>query len=97
MYMKVQLIRGITNDTLQVDLQAKAGTLKSFKQNICHAKVCKSTFQDQNSMATTSDINISQMEEYATSQQKECSYQHQIMIYHGDIYVAKVHERSVNC
>ena len=37
-YIQDQLIRGIVNDTLETDLLAKAGVLKSLVQNVCHAE-----------------------------------------------------------
>ena len=37
-YTKDQIIWGIASDTLQADLLAKAGTLKSLEQNIHHAE-----------------------------------------------------------
>ena len=54
-YIKDLILRGMASDTLQADLLAKAGTLKSFKQNICHAEAFESSPREQNSMASTSD------------------------------------------
>ena len=34
-YIKNQLIRGIASDTLQADLLAKTGMLKSLQENVC--------------------------------------------------------------
>ena len=45
-YIKDQIIWGIVNDTLQTDLPAKAGMLKSLKQNICHAEAFESTLPE---------------------------------------------------
>ena len=55
-YIKDQIIRVIANDTLQPDLLAKAGTLKSLKQNVRHAEAFESALQDQNSMGGASDV-----------------------------------------
>ena len=54
-YIKDQIIQGIANDTLQADLLAKAGTLKSLEQNVRHAGAFESALRDQNSMASASD------------------------------------------
>ena len=51
-------------DTLQANLLAKAGTLKSLEQNVCHAETFKSALWDQNSMASISDIAIARMLTY---------------------------------
>ena len=37
-YIKDQIIRGVANDALQADLLAKAGILKTLKQNVRHAE-----------------------------------------------------------
>ena len=63
-YIKDQLIRGIASDTLQADLLAKAGMLKSLEQNVCHAEAFELALQDQTSMASTPDIAIARMSLY---------------------------------
>ena len=50
---------------------AKAGTLKTLEQNVCHAEAFESALRDQTSMAGASDnlclaINILQTEEHET-------------------------------
>ena len=55
-YIEDQFIRGIANDTLQTNLLAKPGVLKSLNQNVCHAEAFKSALQDQTAMTDTSDI-----------------------------------------
>lgn len=56
MYIKGQLIRGIANDALQMDLLSKAGVLKSLKQNFCHTEAFKSALDYQTVMTGTSDV-----------------------------------------
>ena len=41
-YIRDQIIRGVANDALQADLLAKAGTLKTLEQNLCHAEAFES-------------------------------------------------------
>ena len=62
--IKEQFIRGIANDALQTDLQAKARVLKSLNQNICHAETFESTLQDQTAMTDTSEIATIRMLTY---------------------------------
>ena len=56
-YIKDQIIRGVANDTLQADLLAKAGTLKTLKQNIRHA--FESALRDQTSMGGATSARLS--------------------------------------
>ena len=60
-HIKDQIIRAIGNDTIQADLLAKAGTLKSLEQNAHHAEAFESALRDQNSMASTSDVASAQL------------------------------------
>ena len=55
-YIKDQLIKGVTSDALQADLLAKAGLLKTLQQNISHAEAFESAVRDQMSMSSTPDI-----------------------------------------
>ena len=63
-YIRDQFIRGIANDILQTNLLAKAGVLKSFNQNVCHAKAFESALQDQTAITDTSDLAMIQMSMY---------------------------------
>ena len=63
-YIKDQLSRVIANDELQAHLLAKAGMLKSLKQNVCHTEAFESVLWDQSSNASTSDIAVSWMSTY---------------------------------
>ena len=63
-YIKDQIIQGIANNTLQADLLAKTGMLKSLEQNIRHAEAFESALRDQNSMAGTSDVASAQLSTY---------------------------------
>ena len=56
MYIKDQLIKGVPSDTLQPDLLAKAGVLKTLEQNVSHAEAFESAVRDQMSMSSTPDI-----------------------------------------
>ena len=48
-YIKDQIIRGVANDTLHVNLLTKAGTLKTLEQNVRHAEAFESALRDQTS------------------------------------------------
>ena len=63
-YIKDQIIWGIVNDTLQADLLAKAGMLKSLEQNVCDVEAFESALRDQNSIAGTSDAASAQLSAY---------------------------------
>ena len=63
-YIKDQIIQGVANDTLQADLLAKAGTLKTLKQNVRHAEAFKSALWDQTSMAGASDTTSAWLSTY---------------------------------
>ena len=63
-YFKDQIIRGVANDTLQADLLAKPGTLKTLEQNVCHAKAFESALRDQISMAGASDTTSARLSTY---------------------------------
>ena len=63
-YIKDQIIRGVANDALQADLLAKAGTLKTLKQNVHHAEAFESALWDQTSMAGASDTTSAQLSTY---------------------------------
>ena len=68
-YIKDQTIRGIANHTLQADLLAKDGILKSLEQNVRHVEAFESALRDQNSRCgLCSAINISKREKYSASQ-----------------------------
>lgn len=71
-YIKDQFIKGISNDTLQTDLLAKAGLLKTLNQNICHAEAFESALRDQTAMTDTSDIATVRMSMYRKKKKKQC-------------------------
>ena len=70
-YIKDQFIRGIANNALRTDLQAKAGVLKSLNQNICHAEAFESALQDQTAMTDTSDTATIWMSTYHKKNKKK--------------------------
>ena len=55
-YIKDQFIRGIANDALQVDMLAKAGSLKTLEENISHAEAFEMAMHDQNEISGVSDM-----------------------------------------
>ena len=63
-YIKDQIIRGVANDALQADLLAKAGTLKTLKQNVRHTEAFESALRDQTSKAGASDITSARLSTY---------------------------------
>ena len=63
-YIKDPIIWGITSNTLQANLLAKAGMLKSLEQNVCHDEAFESALQDQNSIAGTSDSASARLSTY---------------------------------
>ena len=63
-YIKHQIIQGVANDALQADLLAKAGTLKTLKQNVRHAEAFESALRDQTSMAGASDTTSARLSTY---------------------------------
>ena len=63
-YIKDQIIQGVANDILLADLLAKAGTLKTLKQNVHHAEAFESALRDQTSMAGASDTTSARLSTY---------------------------------
>ena len=74
-YIKDQFIRMIANDTLQIDLLAKAGVLKSLDQNVCHAEAFELALRDQTAMTDTSDIATIRMSTYHRQKKKKMTAQ----------------------
>ena len=70
-YIKDQFIRGIANDTLQTNLLAKAGVLKSLNQNVYPSEAFESALRDQTAMTGTSDIAIIRMSIYHRKNKKK--------------------------
>ena len=73
-YIKDQFIKGIANNTLQTNLLAKAGVLKSLDQNVCYAEASELALQDQTAMTNTSDIATIRMSTYHR-QKQDCTDQ----------------------
>ena len=71
-YINDQFIWSIANDAIQVDMLAKAGSLKTLDQNISHAVAFKMAIQDQNEISGVSDIAGLQMSVYC--QQSQAQY-----------------------
>ena len=55
---------GIANDALQVDMLAKAGSLKTLEQNISHAEAFEMAMRDQNEISSVSDMAGLRMSAY---------------------------------
>ena len=64
-YIKDQIIRRVEKDTLQADLLAKAGTLKTLEQNVCHAEAFESASWDQTLMTGASDTTSAWLSTYS--------------------------------
>ena len=101
MYIKDQIIRGIVSDTLQADLLAKAGMLKSLKQNIRHAKAFESALQVQNSMASASDTASAWLSTYRRQknmpQAKKGNVRANTYLNHDNSNAKPSHQACVGC
>ena len=56
-YIKHQLVKGTANDALQVDLLAKARSLKTLEENINHAEAFEAALRDQAQMSGTLEMS----------------------------------------
>ena len=70
-YIKDQFIQGIQNDAQQANMLAKAGLLKTLKQNVSHAEAFEMARQDQDKISSASDIARLQVSAYHWQRQDQ--------------------------